>query len=58
MMTNFEEIQSLLHILFAYVDTLKVGVVPAGTGRPPICCKALLKCFFLKTSFKSIPYGN
>ena len=52
MITNFEENQSLLHILFAYVDSLTVGPVPAGTGRPPICRKALLKCFFVKTVFQ------
>ncbi|HDR6319097.1 TPA: transposase [Bacillus thuringiensis] len=51
MITNFEENQSILHILFAYVDSLTIGGVPPVTGRPPICRKALLKCFFLKTVF-------
>ena len=52
MITNFEENQSILHILFAYVDSLTIGGVPPVTGRPPICRKALLKCFFLKTVFQ------
>lgn len=52
MITNFEENQSLLHILFAYVDSLTVGPVPASTGRPLICRKTLLKCFFVKTVFQ------
>lgn len=51
-MTNFKENQSLLPSLFAYVESLKVGVVPAGTGWLPIYCKVLLKCFFLKTVFQ------
>ncbi|UIJ70080.1 transposase (plasmid) [Bacillus cereus] len=52
MITNFEENQSILHILFAYVDSLTIGGVPPVTGRPPICRKALLKCFFLKNVFQ------
>lgn len=52
MITNFEENQSILHILFAYVDSLTIGGVPPVTGCPPICRKALLKCFFLKTVFQ------
>ena len=44
MITNFDQNQSILHILFAYVDSLTIGVPPI-TGRPPICRKALLKCF-------------
>ncbi len=52
MITNFEENQSVLQILFAYVDSLTIGGVPPITGRPPICRKALLKCFFLKTVFQ------
>ncbi|MEC2862140.1 hypothetical protein P9Y72_03775, partial [Bacillus cereus] len=34
MITNFEENQSILHILFAYVDSLTIGGVPPVTGRP------------------------
>ena len=45
MITNFDQNQSILHILFAYVDSLTIGGVPPITGRPPICRKALLKCF-------------
>ncbi|MEH7735370.1 transposase [Bacillus pumilus] len=52
MITNFDQNQSILHILFAYVDSLTIGGVPPVTGRPPICRKALLKCFFLKTVFQ------
>lgn len=52
MITNFDQNQSILHILFAYVDSLTIGGVPPITGRPPICRKALLKCFFLKTVFQ------
>ncbi|HDR6319139.1 TPA: transposase, partial [Bacillus thuringiensis] len=52
MITNFEENQSILHILFAYIDSLTIGGAPPVTGRPPICRKALLKCFFLKTVFQ------
>ena len=44
MITNFDQNQSILHILFAYVDSLTIGGVPPITGRPPICRKAL-KCF-------------
>lgn len=51
MITNFNQNQSTLQILFAYVDSLTVGGVPPVTGRPRICRKALLKCFFLKTVF-------
>ena len=49
MITNFDQNQSILHILFAYVDSLTIGGVPPITGRPPICRKALLKCFFVTT---------
>ncbi|MED3079292.1 transposase, partial [Bacillus wiedmannii] len=52
MITNFDQNQSILQILFAYVDSLTIGGVPPMTGRPPICRKALLKCFFLKTVFQ------
>ncbi|EOP79329.1 hypothetical protein IGM_06308 [Bacillus cereus HuB4-4] len=52
MITNFDQNQSILQILFAYVDSLTIGGVPPITGRPPICRKALLKCFFLKTVFQ------
>lgn len=52
MITKFDENQSILQILFAYVDSLTIGGVPPVTGRPPICRKALLKCFFLKTVFQ------
>ncbi|KIQ77043.1 transposase, partial [Bacillus sp. L_1B0_8] len=52
MITNFDQNQSILQILFAYVDSLTIGGVPPVTGRPPICRKALLKCFFLKTVFQ------
>ncbi|KXY82732.1 hypothetical protein AT270_08820 [Bacillus cereus] len=44
--------QSILQILFAYVDSLTIGGVTPITGRPPICRKALLKYFFLKTVFQ------
>ena len=37
MVTNFDENQSILQILFAYVDSLTIGGVPPVTGRPPIC---------------------
>lgn len=50
--TNFDENQSILHILFAYVDSLTIVGVPPVIGRPPICRKALLKCFFSKTVFQ------
>jgi len=52
MITNFDQNQSILQILFAYVDSLTIGGVPPMTGRPPICRKAVLKCFFLKTVFQ------
>ncbi|RVU64594.1 ISNCY family transposase, partial [Bacillus thuringiensis] len=52
MITNFDQNQSILQILFAYVDSLTIGGVPPMTGRPPICRKALLKCFFVKTVFQ------
>ncbi|KIU73030.1 hypothetical protein C797_20180 [Bacillus thuringiensis Sbt003] len=52
MITNFDQNQSILQILFAYVDSLTIGGVPPMTGRPPICRKALLKCFFIKTVFQ------
>ncbi|MEK4614487.1 transposase [Bacillus sp. FSL K6-0067] len=52
MITNFDQNQSILQILFAYVDSLTIGGVPPMTGRPPICRKSLLKCFFLKTVFQ------
>ncbi|MCT6917463.1 MAG: transposase [Bacillus wiedmannii] len=52
MITKFDENQSILQILFAYVDSLTIEGVPPVTGRPPICRKALLKCFFLKTVFQ------
>ncbi|PEQ47978.1 transposase, partial [Bacillus cereus] len=52
MITNFDQNQSILQILFAYVDSLTIGGVPPITGRPPICRKALLKCFFVKTVFQ------
>lgn len=52
MITKFDENQSILQVLFAYVDSLTIGGVPPVTGRPPICRKALLKCFFLKTVFQ------
>ncbi|MBH0354641.1 transposase, partial [Bacillus thuringiensis] len=52
MIANFDQNQSMLQILFAYVDRLTIGGVPPFTGRPPICRKALLKCFFLKTVFQ------
>ncbi len=51
MITNFDQHQSILHILFTYVDSLTIGGVPPITGRPSICRKALLKWFFLKTAF-------
>ncbi|HDR5354502.1 TPA: ISNCY family transposase, partial [Bacillus thuringiensis] len=38
--------------LFTFADSLTIGDVPPVTGRPPICRKALLKCFFLKTVFQ------
>ncbi|MDY4395398.1 transposase, partial [Bacillus thuringiensis] len=44
--------KSILQILFAYVDSLTIGGIPPITGRPPICRKALLKCFFVKTVFQ------
>ncbi|MDY4395334.1 ISNCY family transposase, partial [Bacillus thuringiensis] len=47
MITNFDQNQSILQILFAYVDSLTIEGVPPITGRPTICRKALLKCFFL-----------
>ncbi|MGG1328775.1 transposase, partial [Bacillus tropicus] len=52
MIANFDQNQSMLQILFAYVDSLTIEGVPPFTGRPPICRKALLKCFFLKTVFQ------
>ena len=52
MIANFDQNQSMLQILFAYVDSLTIGGVPPFTGRPPICRKALLRCFFLKTVFQ------
>ncbi|MED3467175.1 transposase, partial [Bacillus thuringiensis] len=52
MITNFDQNHSILQILFAYVDSLTIGGVPPITGRPPICRKALLKCFFVKTVFQ------
>ncbi|MFQ6340397.1 transposase, partial [Bacillus sp. AF62] len=52
MITNFDQNQSILQILFAYVDSLTIGGVPPMTGRPPLCRKALLKCFFVKTVFQ------
>ncbi|EJP81926.1 ISNCY-like element ISBth165 family transposase [Bacillus thuringiensis] len=52
MIINFDQNQSVLQILFAYVDSLTIGGVPPLTGRPPICRKALLKCFFVKTVFQ------
>ncbi|AMR06314.1 ISNCY family transposase [Bacillus thuringiensis] len=52
MMTNFDQNQSILQILFAFVDSLTIEGVPPITGRPPICKKALLKCFFVKTVFQ------
>ncbi|MFZ7807486.1 transposase [Bacillus thuringiensis] len=52
MITNFDQNQSILQILFAYVDSLTFGGVPPMPGRPPICRKALLKCFFVKTVFQ------
>ncbi|OQR53321.1 transposase [Bacillus sp. CDB3] len=52
MITKFDENQSILQVLFAYVDSLTIGGVPPVTGCPPICRKALLKCFFLKTVFQ------
>ncbi|MGR5965279.1 transposase [Bacillus cereus] len=52
MITNFDQNQSILQILFAYVDSLTIEGVPPITGRPPICRKALLKCFFVKTVFQ------
>ncbi|CDN39506.1 unnamed protein product [Bacillus thuringiensis DB27] len=58
MIANFDQNQSMLQILFAYVDRLTIGGVPPFTGRPPICRKALLKCFFLKTVFRLTLYGN
>lgn len=36
MITNFDQNQSMLQILFAYVDSLTIGGVPPFTGRPPI----------------------
>ena len=45
MITNFDQNQSTLHILFIYVDSLTIGGVLPVTGRPSICRKALLKCF-------------
>ncbi|QWH75490.1 transposase (plasmid) [Bacillus mycoides] len=52
MITKFDQNQSILQILFAYVDSLTIGGVPPITCRPPICRKALLKCFFVKTVFQ------
>ncbi|MEJ9267700.1 ISNCY family transposase, partial [Bacillus thuringiensis] len=52
MITNFDQNQSILQSLFTYVDSLTIGGVPTITGRPPICRKALLKCFFIKTVFQ------
>ncbi|MED4399664.1 transposase [Priestia megaterium] len=52
MIPKFDENQSILQILFAYVDSLTIEGVPPVTGRPPICRKALLKCSFLKTVFQ------
>ncbi|WP_197266033.1 transposase, partial [Bacillus thuringiensis] len=49
MITNFNQNQSIVHILFAYVDSLAIGGVPPMTGRPPICRRALLKYFLVKT---------
>lgn len=49
MITNFDQNQSILQILFAYIDSLTIEGVPPFTGRP--CRKALLKYFFLKTVF-------
>ncbi|HEF1886428.1 TPA: ISNCY family transposase, partial [Bacillus cereus] len=42
MITNFDQNQSILQILIAYVDSLTIGGVPPMTGRPPICRKSLL----------------
>ncbi|OTX93290.1 hypothetical protein BK771_03375 [Bacillus thuringiensis serovar ostriniae] len=36
MITNFDQSQSILQILFAYVDSLTIGGVPPITGRPPM----------------------
>ncbi|MDY0855602.1 ISNCY family transposase, partial [Bacillus thuringiensis] len=47
MITDFDQNQSILQMLLAYVDSLTLEGVPPFTGRPPICRKALLKCFFL-----------
>ena len=58
MITNFDQNQSILQILFAYVDSLTFGGVPPMTGRPPICRKALLKCFFVKTVFQINSLGK
>lgn len=52
MITNFDQNQPILQILFAYVDSLTLEGVPPITSHPPICRKALLKCFFLKTVFQ------
>lgn len=46
MITKFDENQSILQILFAYVDSLTIGGVTPVTGRPTICRKVLLKYFF------------
>ena len=52
MIISFNQNQSILQILFAYVDSLTIGGVPPMTGRPPICRKVLLTCFFVKTVFQ------
>lgn len=52
MITNFNQNQSIFKILFAYVDSLTIGDVQPVTGRPPICRKSLLKCFFLKIVYQ------
>lgn len=49
---NTEKNQSILQILFTYVDSLTNRGVPLFTGYSAIYRKDLLKCFFLKAIFQ------
>jgi len=49
---NAEKNQSILQILFTYVDSLTIRGVPLFTGCSAIYRKDLLKCFFLKAIFQ------
>ena len=49
---SVQEKESILDMLFHYLDQLSIPEKPYVTGRPPVSKRILLKSFVLKTVFQ------